>query len=90
MFTFQVLSGTIAHAPEFSGGSEVSETVKFVHMMNKCFDCLNVNNFWSGKKQRKCSQDPYRSANDFHFKVSSFLKYYSYICFLYRTPLIAR
>ena len=74
LFVFQVLSGTVAHALEFSGGDEVSETVKFVHMMDKFFDCLNVNNFLSGKKQRKCFQDPYRSADDFRFKVSSFEK----------------
>ena len=48
----------------------MTETVKFIRMVDKFFDCLNVNNFLSGKKKRKVFQDPYRSANDFRLKVS--------------------
>jgi len=87
-FVFQVLSGTVAHALEFSGGDEVSETVKFVHMMDKFFDCLNVNNFLSGKKQRKCFQDLYRSADDFRFKVSSFEKKNIVVVHAFIQPLL--
>lgn len=38
--------------------------------MDKFFDCLNMNNFLSGKKKRKVFQDQYKSANDFRLKVS--------------------
>ena len=50
-------------------GEEASETVTFVRMMDKFFDCLNVNNFCAGKKARKVFQDPYRGADDFRLKV---------------------
>ena len=51
------------------GGENASETAHFVAMMDKFFDCLNVNNFTSGKTKRKAFQMPYRSANDFRLKV---------------------
>lgn len=52
-----------------TGGEEVSETVRFISMMDRFFDCLNVNNFTVGKRKRKSFQDPYRSSNDFRLKV---------------------
>lgn len=52
-----------------TGGEEVSETAKFVEMMDHFFDCLNVNNFSEGKLRRKVFQDPYRAATDFRLKV---------------------
>lgn len=50
-------------------GDEASETVLFVKMMDSFFDCLNVNNFSTGKRKRKPFQDPYRKKDDFRFKV---------------------
>ena len=47
----------------------MSETVKFVQMMDRFFDCLNVNSFNKGKRRRKEFQDPYRSGSDFRLKV---------------------
>ena len=59
----------MSKALELTGGEEVSKTVKFVKMMDRFFDCLNVNNFHTGKQKRKVFQDPYRSGGDFRLKV---------------------
>ena len=63
----------VANGIEHIGGKEVAETVKFVRMMDKFFDCLNVTNYSSGKLKRKPFQDPYRPSvgdkEDFRFKV---------------------
>ena len=37
-------------------GGEVSETVRFVKMMDCFFDCLNVNNYSRGRKQGNYSR----------------------------------
>ena len=60
-----MLSESVAKAMELTGGPVVSETVKFITMMDKFFDCLNVDNYSSGFTQRKPFKQPYRSANDF-------------------------
>ena len=49
-------------------GDEVRETVKFIEMMDKFFDCLNVTNLVTGKHKRKSFQDPYTSKDDFRLK----------------------
>ena len=36
-----------------TGGTEVTETVKFAKAMDKFFDCLSVTNFLVGKQNRK-------------------------------------
>ena len=64
-----MLSESVAKALELTGGEEVTETVKFIKMMDHFFDSLNVNNFHTGKQKRKQFQDPYRSGDDFHLKV---------------------
>ena len=38
----QVLSELVSKALVFTGGSPVEETAKFVDLMDKFFDCLNV------------------------------------------------
>ena len=50
-------------------GEDASETVKFVRMMDRFFDCFNVNNFCTGIQKRKVFQEPYRKAEDFRLKV---------------------
>jgi len=65
----QVLSESVAKAMKLTGGDEVTETVRFVEMFDRFFDCLNVNNFTSGRHKRKVFQYPYRSAGDFRLKV---------------------
>lgn len=56
---------------KLTGGSEVTETVRFVTMFGKFFDCLNVNNFVTGYHKRKVFKQPYKSTNDFRLKVSN-------------------
>ena len=62
----------MACALEQTGGEEVSETVRFVRMMDRFFDCVNVNNFNAGKKKRKPFQCPYTKGDDEHLKVRSY------------------
>ena len=63
----------MANALEHTRGDEVEETVKFVRMIDKFFDCLNVNSFTQGKHNRKPFQEPYRSKDDFRIKVHMLL-----------------
>ena len=49
-------------------GEEVRETVKFIEMMDKFFDCLNVTNLVNGRHKHKSFQDPYTSVDDFRLK----------------------
>lgn len=64
-----MLSESVSKALRLIGGDEVSETARFVEMMDKLVDCFNVSNFVMGKLKRKPFQDPYRSANDHRIKV---------------------
>ena len=71
-YTFiKVLSEQVAKAMEFKDDDSLSETIRFVRMMDKLFDILNVNNFTKGKHQLKAFQDPYISNDDFRLSVSS-------------------
>ena len=38
----------MAKALQLTGGPEATKTVRFVDMVDKMFDCLNVNNFTVG------------------------------------------
>ena len=58
------------------GGESAKETAKFVAIMDKFFDTLNVTNFTNGKRKRKPFQDPYRSASDFRLTVNKYYKEY--------------
>lgn len=60
-----MLSESVAKAMALTCGPEVSETVKFISMMDKFFYCLYVDNYSSGYKERKPFKQPYRSSNDF-------------------------
>ena len=57
---FKAVSEKVANALERTGGDEVSETVRFIRMMDKFFDCLNVTNFSSGTRKKKPFQELYR------------------------------
>ena len=59
----------MAKALQLTGGDDVVETVRFITMMDKFFDCLNVNNFSTGNKNKKPFKQPYRSADDFRLTV---------------------
>ena len=47
----------------------VNETARFLLMMDKFFDCVNVKNYTEGVRSRKPFQLPYRSAKDERLKV---------------------
>ena len=51
-------------AMQLTGGPEATETVRFISMFDKFFDCVNVANFTSGRFKRKVFQQPYRSGED--------------------------
>ena len=59
----------MAKALQLTGRDDVVETVRFITMMDKFFDCLNVNNFSMGNKNKKPFKQPYRSADDFRLTV---------------------
>ena len=69
------MSESVAYALEHTGGKELEETVKFIRMIDKFFDTLNVTNLVNGKKKRKSFQSPYTSSNDFRIKVRIFITY---------------
>ena len=52
-----------------TGGSRTAETARFIELVDAFFDCLNVGNYTDGKRHRKMFQQPFRTANDFRFKV---------------------
>ena len=60
----------MSKAIEMTGGPAAQETAKFVEMADKFFDCLNVNDYNTGRFKRKVFKQPYRSATDFRLKVS--------------------
>ena len=47
-----------------TGGAEAAETAKFIEMVDKFFDCLNVSSFSKGKFKRKPFLQPYRKSNN--------------------------
>ena len=47
----------------------VKETAKFIEMIDKFFDCVNVTNLNCGRKKRKRFQKPYEKTDDFRLKV---------------------
>ena len=51
------------------GGPETEETDKFILLMNRFFDCLNVRALQEGDHKRNPDLTPYRSATDSRFKV---------------------
>ena len=63
----QVLSESVSKALKLVGGDNVSETAKFVAMMDKFFDTLNVSNFTTGKQKRKPFQNLHEVINK-HFQ----------------------
>ena len=50
----------------------MKETAKFVALMDRFFDMLNVGDFTTGMKQRKRFKYPYRHSDDFRLDVSSY------------------
>jgi hypothetical protein len=63
----QVLSSSVANAFDFIGQQQMAGTQKFLSMMDKFFDCLNVKNCTEGHRMRKEFKKPYKSRNDDRF-----------------------
>ena len=65
----QVMSESVSKAIQLTGGVEAQETARFVAIVDKFFDCLNVNNYDAGHRKRKIFKQPYRSGTDFRLEV---------------------
>ncbi len=65
----QVLSKSVHDAFVFFGSPETKETEKFILMMDRFFDCLNVRNFKEWALKKKPDLKPYSSPDDPRFKV---------------------
>ena len=70
----QVISDSVANSIQDLYGPDTEETVKFLRMFNKFFDCLNVRSMWEGRNKRNANLSPYNSEDDqrlkFHYRRS--------------------
>jgi hypothetical protein len=75
----QVLSFTVANALEMLYGDNISETVKFLRVMNRFFDCINVRNLFEGRNKRNPDLNSYRSTDDDRLRwlKEDFLQYFT-------------
>ena len=73
------MSETVSKALELTGGMRAQETAKFVSVVDKFFDCLNVNDYNTGRLKRKIFKQPYRSGTDFRLKVIAILALTQYL-----------
>ena len=64
-----MLSESVVGALRKGSTEDTVETIRFVEMMDRFFDCLNVNNFSTSKEKIKPFQSPYTSAKDFRLTV---------------------
>ncbi len=72
----------MSKALKMTGGPAAQETANFVEMVDKFFDCLNVNDYNTGRFKRKVFKQPYRSGTDFRLKVRvKEVKYYLMVYF---------
>ena len=60
----------MANALSLVGGVEAEATAKFVRIVDRFFDCMNVATYTEGKLQRNPFKQPYRSPSDFRLKVN--------------------
>lgn len=66
----QVLSASVAHALEYYGEADTSETRKFIQNFDRFFDCFNVRCVPEAVHKRKPDLRPYRDPCDSRFTVS--------------------
>ena len=50
---------------------EMLETIKFVKLFDKWFDCLNVSSLSKGRLTRNPFKSPYRSKDDFRVQLAT-------------------
>ena len=86
-FVLQVLSRTTASGLESQGRHDTSGTVKFLRMIDRVFDCLNVSHFNQNTKGKpECKE--YRDVNDWRFEVLIYFMLITLICYwIFSTPL---
>ena len=74
----QVLSETVANSLEMLFDDSVSETVTFIRMMNKFYDCLNVRSPYEGRNKRNPNLDAYTRNDDdrLEWLTKVFLQYF--------------
>ena len=65
-----MLSSSVAHAFEYFGDDDHTETIKFVMIFDRFFDCFNVRSLDEGVHKRKPDLRPYRDPNDSRLAVS--------------------
>ena len=63
------MSETVSKALIDAEDENVKETAKFIQMIDKFFDCLNVTNLNCGRKRKKDFQKPYEKTDDERLKV---------------------
>lgn len=63
-----MLSNTVSNALKQFGDEDVAETARFVGMMDKFFDALNVHNYNHGYHSNK----KFRDEEDFRLKVINY------------------
>lgn len=68
VYIVKVLSSSVSKALALSGDNSLIETARFIEMMDKFFDCMNVRTISGGTRKRNPFLDPYRP-NDFRLKV---------------------
>ena len=63
------MSESVSNALKLTGGDDAAETARFVDLMDKFFDAVNVHNYQHGLHARKKFQLPYTSGSDHRLKV---------------------
>ena len=64
-----MLSTSVAHALEYYGEDDTSETRRFVQNFDRFFDCFNVRCTSEAVHKRKPDLRPYRDPGDSRFTV---------------------
>ncbi len=67
----QVLSESVASALEYMDRDETVETRRVIRLMHMFFDCMNSKNPVEYVRKRKDTRAPYRTPDDWRFKVST-------------------
>lgn len=80
-FYFHVLSNSVAEAMEFLGNPESKKTIRFIKILDRWFDILNVRNSSEGVQKRKPDRMPIHR-NDPRLQVSYKLTFplFTYSC----------
>ena len=63
----------MSNAIKLTGGVDAQATAVIIEMIDKFFDCLNVDNCNEGKQTKKEFLEPYTLKDDFRLKVAIIL-----------------